>query len=461
MLGIVDRAHSRRDFLSIGSLALGGMSLPGLLTPQARGAVANGLATGKSVILLFMHGGPAQTETFDPKMSAPAEVRSQTGELKTSIPGVTFGGSFEKLAALAHQMTIVRSFVPGDARHDIKPVVCSDSLDANLGSVYSRVVGQNSTDNGLPTNCMLFPRAVDPATMPGIMKFGKFDSTGELGGAYAPFMPSSGGVMQENMKLKIPMDRLDDRRSLLAGLDRMKRKLDSQTATGVDSLRQQAFDAILGGAVDAFDLAKEDPRTLAAYDTSKLVNPDQIRTKWANYKRYIDNGKSLGKLLLLARRLCERGVGFVTVTTNFVWDMHADANNATMVEGMRYMAPPFDHAVAAFLNDVQQRGLSDDILLVCCGEMGRNPKVNNRGGRDHWGSLGPLMLSGGGIPLGQVIGQSTGDAGRPQTAPIGISNLIGTIFHTLFDVGELRIARTAPTSITNTLANYDPIPGLH
>ena len=113
MLGIVDRVHSRREFLSIGSLALGGMSLPGLLTPQARGAVANGLATGKSVILLFMHGGPAQTETFDPKMSAPADVRSQTGELKTSIPGVTFGGSFEKLAALANQMTIVENVHAG------------------------------------------------------------------------------------------------------------------------------------------------------------------------------------------------------------------------------------------------------------------------------------------------------------------------------------------------------------
>ena len=112
-------------------------------------------------------------------------------------------------------------------------------------------------------------------------------------------------------------------------------------------------------------------------------------------------------MLSLARRLCERGCGFVTVTTNFVWDMHADVNNAGMEEGLRYLGLPFDHAISTFLDDVAERGLSDKILLVCCGEMGRTPRLNARGGRDHWGNLAPLLLAGGGLKMGQVIGQST------------------------------------------------------
>ena len=188
--------------------------------------------------------------------------------------------------------------------------------------------------------------------------------------------------------------------------------------------------------------------------------PEDIDKKWNNHKRYADNGKALGKLMLLARRLCERGVGFVTVTTNFVWDMHADSNNATCVEGMRYMGVPFDHAVSAFLEDVENRGLSDKILLVCCGEMGRTPKINARGGRDHWGNLAPLMLAGGGLNMGQVIGQSDRQAAGPQTSPIGIPHLIGTILDRLFHVGELRIARGVPTEVANRLSSYDKIPGL-
>ncbi len=461
MLSLIDSRGTRRAFLSAGSLALGGLSLPMLGARGARAASgSSSLATGKSVIFLFMHGGPAQTETFDPKMTAPAEIRSATGEIGTALPGITFGSSFEKLAARADRLLVVRSFVPGDARHDIKPIVCRQSLGANIGSIYARIVGPNIATSGLPSQCLLLPRAVDPSAMPAITQFGRFDSAGEFGAAYAPFTPSAGGTMQENMKLQLPLARLDDRRSLLAQLDQMRRRFDTRAA-GWDDLRRQAFDTILGGAAKAFDLRREDPRTVAAYDTAPLVRPEQISSRWTNYKRYIDNAKTLGKLLLMARRLCEHGVGFVTVTTNFVWDMHADMNNATMTEGMRYMAPPFDHAVSAFLDDVEQRGLSDDILLVCCGEMGRTPKLNARGGRDHWGRLGPLLMAGGGLPAGQVIGQSSSDAGQPATTPVSIENLIGTIVHTMFDVGKLRLAAGLPTTITNRLAGYQPIPGLH
>jgi len=229
---------------------------------------------------------------------------------------------------------------------------------------------------------------------------------------------------------------------------------------GLDELQKQAFSTILGGAADAFDLSKEDPKLLARYDTSKLIKTEHIDKKWNNHKRYADHVKSLGKLMLLARRLCERGAGFVTVTTNFVWDMHADRNNATCEEGMRYVGTPFDHAVSAFIEDVHRRGLSEKILLVCCGEMGRTPKINKRGGRDHWGNLAPLMLSGGGLKMGRVVGQSNRQAAEPQTEPLRIPRLLGTVLHTLFDTGTLRLNQSVPTTVSNRLTGYEPIPGL-
>ena len=450
--------YGRREFLKIGGLTLGGLSLPALLSARAAAATGRSAVRDKSVIFLFMHGGPTQTETFDPKMTAPSGVRSVTGEVQTTIPGVTFGATFEKLARLAHKISIVRSYTTGDGRHDIKPVVSRDTLDANLGSLYARVVGANHPVTGMPTNTALFPQAVDETTMPAVKQFGDFTATGTMGSAYAPFVPGAGGEMQQNMQLKIPMDRLDDRRRLLASLDRVRWALDSSGGLdGLDKMRQQAFTTILGGVADAFDLSKEDPALVERYDTSRLVRPEQIDKKWNNHKRYADNGKTLGKLLLLARRLCEAGCGFVTVTTNFVWDMHADQNNAGVAEGMRYMGVPFDHAVSAFIEDVEARGLSEKILLVCSGEMGRTPKVNNRGGRDHWGNLAPLMLSGGGLNMGQVIGQSTRDAGEPLTSPYTVKNLVATVMHTLFDVGQLRIARGVPNDVVRVASAAEPI----
>jgi hypothetical protein len=461
MLSIGDFSRGRRDFLKIGGLGLGGLTLADLLGSKAKAASGASLATGKSVVFLFMHGGPSQVETFDPKMSAPTEIRSATGEVSTTIPGITYGGTFPKLAKLAHRTSIVRSFKTGDGAHNIKPIVCKDSFDANIGTMYSRIVGTNRTDNGMPTNVALFPKAVDPSTMTRISNFGKFESVGPFGNVYAPFIPGAGGEAQENLKLSLPMDRLGDRRSLLTGLDEVKWAFDRQGNLGsLDRVREQAFSTILGGVAEAFDLSKEDPQTIARYDTAPLMRPEDISRHWNNYERYVDNGKALGKLLLLSRRLCEAGCGFVTVTTNFVWDMHADVNNATVEEGMRYMGRPFDHAVSAFLEDLEARGLSDDILLVCCGEMGRTPKINARGGRDHWGNLSPLMLAGGGLQMGQVIGQSTRDAAEPLTTPIRIPNLIATIMDRLFNVSELRIAQGVPTEVAQASGGWEPIPGL-
>jgi uncharacterized protein (DUF1501 family) len=464
MLTIFDRDDrmNRRSFLKVGSLALGGLSLMNLLQTKALAADARRpVLKDRSVIFLFLHGGPSQIETFDPKMGAPAEVRSATGQVQTSIPGVTFGGTFPKLGALADKVSIVRSYVPGDGNHDIKPVVGRDTFGANLGSVYARIAGRNHPETGMPTNVLLLPRSVDATTQAGTSSFGRFASTGMLGAGYAPFDPSTGSTLQSDMRLTLPMDRLNDRRSLLHQLDQVQWALAERAMVeGMDRVREQALTTVLGGVADAFDLSKEDPRLVANYDTSELVKPQNIDRRWNNYNNYVDNAKTLGKLLLLARRLCERGAGFVTVTTNFVWDMHADVNNAPVGEGMGYMGVPLDHALAAFIEDVEARGLSDKILLVVCGEIGRTPRINRNGGRDHWGTLAPLLLSGGGLRMGQVIGRSTANAGEPASSPIRIQNVIATILHSMLDMGEVRLIPGLPREIAQTMTGWEPIEGL-
>jgi hypothetical protein len=455
------RGCTRRDFLSVGSLALGGLSLPWLLNAQARAAVNQAVTTGKSVIFLFLHGGPSQFETFDPKMSAPDGIRSSTGEIPTAIPGVTFGSTFEKLAKRADKFSVVRSYRPGDANHDIKPVVHKEFMSANLGSIYARVAGMNDAATGMPTTTVLYPQAVDKSTQPGTRNFGDFGSAGAVGAAYAPFVPGGAGNLLQNMQLKIARDKLDDRRQLLAQLDVIKRQIDATGAMDVaDKMQEQAIDVILRGVADAFDLSKEHPMTVARYDTAPLVPVENINKKWNNHKNYADNAKTLGKLLLLARRLCEAGCGFVTVTTNFVWDMHADVNNAPCAEGMRYMGVPLDHALSAFIDDLEARGLSDKVLLVACGEMGRTPRLNKGGGRDHWGNLGTLLLYGGGLKMGQVIGQSTANGGDPATEPITPRHVVSTIMHTLFDVGLVRITRGVPDDVNRVITEGEPIRAL-
>ncbi len=450
--------YGRRSFLSAGSLALGGLTLPSLLSAKAQAVETGKLLKDKSVIFLFLHGGPSQIETFDPKMTAPPGVQSVNGEIRTSLPGITFGSSFPKLAALADRMAIVRSFTTGDGNHDIKPIVGRNSANANLGSIYARIAGSNRADSGMPTNVALFPRAVDAERLERQKAFGDFTATGNLGPGYAPFVPGTGGDIQSNMELKIPRQRVDDRRRLLNGLDQIRRNVDdNHSLDGLNRFQQQAFETILGGASKAFDLSKEDPKTIARYDTAPLVKPEDIDRRWNNYNYYVDNAKTLGKLLLMARRLCEAGAGFVTVTTNFVWDMHADINNATMEEGMQYMGPPLDHALSAFLDDVHQRGLSDDILLVACGEMGRTPRLNAKGGRDHWGGSAPLLLAGGGMKMGQVIGQSNHDASQPATRPYTMDHLTSTILQTLVDPGELRVKRGIPRDVHQLAESSDVI----
>jgi hypothetical protein len=460
MLSFFDpsKGSTRREFLSVGSFA--GLTLPALLSAKAQGAEAKkSLTTDKSIIFVYMHGGPSQFETWDPKMDAPSNIRSATGQQQTRVPGLHFGTTFPKLAARADKLAIVRSYHSENANHDVKPVVSPHSLGANLGSLYSRVVGPLRA-GGMPTNVALCPTSVDPQGLPFRERFGNLLSTGSLGASYAPFVPGAGGNMQQNMRLNVDRERIDDRRSLLAQLDRIKREID---ATGgmasVDRFHEQALEVILSGIANAFDLRQEDPRLVSRYDTAKLDRP----TSWAhknNRNNYTTNARTLGKQLLLARRLCEAGCGFVLVHTEFCWDMHSDVNNLPVREGMDYVGSPFDHAVSTFLDDVESRGLSDNILLVATGEIGRTPRINGNGGRDHWGKLTPLLLAGGGMTHGQVIGQSTRDGGEPAADPQNPRNLIATIMHTLLNIPEVRLAQGIPTDVLRVITENKPLPGL-
>lgn len=457
-----NEALHRRQFLTIGGLGIGGLTLSSLLAGRAAAAESLGLATGRSVIFLFQQGGPSQFETFDPKPEAPDGIRTVTGTTPTSIPGVIFGEHMSRLAKLANKLTIVRSFQTNNGGHNIQPIVSADSLNANIGSLYSRVVGATRSDTGMPTNSVIYPEAVRKDVLKGKAR-GDISSTGILGSEHAPFIPGGGGQLQKNMQLTVAKERLEDRQELLAELNRLNRRLDSLDDKGsVDHLQKQAYQMLLsGGVANALDLSKEDKKTLARYDTSSYTRPDG----WNKVSRgkqgmYTGHAKAIGHQLLLARRLCEAGCGYVTIHDGYdgVWDMHADGNNLNMTDGMQACGPSFDHAVAAFIEDCEERGLSDKILLVCCGEMGRTPKLNKNGGRDHWAKLAPLLLYGGGIPAGQVIGRSNKDGGEPATENYGPKHLVSTILHALFDVGKLRVAPSL--SVVAKLAEHAPIPGL-
>ncbi len=462
MLTIFDdvRPVNRRAFLTIGGL--GSLALPSFFAGRALSAETSSLATGRSVIFLFQQGGPSQFETFDPKPEAPDGIRTVTPIVQTALPGIFFGDSMSKLAKLANRFTVLRSFQTNNGGHNIQPIVSPDSLNANIGSLFSRVVGATRTDTGMPTNTVVFPDAVCNDVLKGNAR-GNIAATGAVGADNAPFIPGAGGQLQKNMRLGLPKERLEDRQQLLSEFDHLARELDERERKGtIGQLQKQAYKMLLsGGVANALDITKEDKKTIARYDTAAYTRPDG----WSKVARgkqgmYTGHAKALGKQLLLARRLCEAGCGYVTIHAGYdgVWDMHADSNNLNMIDGMHAVGPAFDHAVAAFIEDVEERGLRDKILLVCCGEMGRTPRINKNGGRDHWAKLGPLLLYGGGIPAGQVIGRSTRDGGEPATENYGPKHLISTILHALFDVGKLRVAPSL--SQIAKLAEHPPIPDL-
>ena len=453
---------SRRELLRIGALGLGGMSLPGLMASKASAAAAGtaDFVRDKSVVVLFLAGGATHIETFDPKMTAPSEYRAMFGEVKTSLPGVTFGSHFPTLAKLADRMAIVRSFSHGNGSHGPAAALVASGghpSGASMGALYARLAGVSSPTTGLPTNALIVPRAIGDKYKNIGSNSQRVSSTGSLPEFYKPFDPSAGGKTLQDMKLTIPQGRLDDRKTLLARLDRIRRGAESDGALDdVDRYTEQAFDVIMGGVGDAFNLKKEDPRIVERYDTSKMDIPASLyKKKNKNLKK--QSPVTLGKQMLMARRLVESGCRFVTVTSAG-WDMHGNAFGID--DGMPLLGSAVDKAVSAFIEDLEARGMSDDVLLVITGEFGRTPRINKKGGRDHWGKLCTLAFAGGGLKMGQVIGESDRTASVPATPPVRPSHLLGTVMHTMFDIGKLRIEPGVPRDLLSAIESAKPIPQL-
>ncbi len=405
MLSLVSSANgrncdgsSRRDFLKIGALGMGGLTLSHLLQARAlAGSSGSGIGS-KSVIWLWLGGGATHVETFDPKPLAPAEYRGITGTVKTNVPGVEIGGTFPKLAQVADKMIFVRSFTHNNAGHaggthwvmtgynHIPADNGAAPTKPSIGSVVSRVRGPNN-DRGVPTYIRLG----------GIYS----DGPSWLGHAYAPF--DTTGRARSNMELKLTAQRLDDRRSLLHSLDEMDRQLDkSGLMEGLDQFEGQAFQMIRSQTKEVFNLEKEEPKLRDRYGRTNL-----------------------GNQLLMARRLCEAGCGFVTIHYGG-WDMHSQIKR-----GMDRVSKPMDQALSALIGDLTERGMLNNVLLVITGEFGRTPRINSNAGRDHWSQLSTLALAGGGLKLGQVYGESNAKAEMPKNLPVSPQDLMATICHTL------------------------------
>ncbi len=278
--------------------------------------------------------------------------------------------------------------VPDSGAAPIKP---------SMGSITARVRGANHPATGMPTYVRLRELYAEGPHW--------------LGPAYAPF--NAAGQARNNLSLSVDLSRLGDRRGLLKKFDVLNRKIDQiGLMSGLDSFEQQAFAMILGRCKEAFDLQREDPRVRDKYGTGGLGSQ-----------------AGLGEHLLLARRLCEAGCSFVAfdhADSTQGWDMHNK-----MLPQLQQACPPVDRAISAFLDDLEARGLSEKILLVITSEFGRSPRINGDAGREHWAPLSTLALAGGGLKMGQVVGESTAKAEAPKTQPIHPEDLIATMFHVL------------------------------
>ncbi|MSU77570.1 MAG: DUF1501 domain-containing protein [Gemmataceae bacterium] len=393
---------NRRNFLSVGALgAIGGaslMSLPDLLRMRAE-ASAQGQATrDASVVWLWLGGGATHVETFDPKMSAPEEFRSTVGAVQTNVAGIQIGGLLPRIGTVANKMAFVRSFAHGSGSHGAGTYWINTGYNSrnqegagtqqhpSSGSILSRQRGANHPTTGMPTYVRLNPITGDGASW--------------LGRAYEPFATT--GQSRLNMEPRVTVDQLQDRRALQQSFDNISREVDSTgMLEGLDQFGRQAYELVQGNARQAFDVTRESASTREQY------------------------GRGLGEQMLLARRLCEAGCGFVTINYGG-WDMHSNIANS-----LRARCGDVDRAVSAFVADTVARGVDRNILLVVTGEFGRTPRVNRNAGRDHWGSLCTLAMAGGGLRMGQTVGESSSKVERPQTAPISPTDLKATVLHAL------------------------------
>lgn len=408
---------ARRSFVQAGLLGVGGLALSDYLTfsPAAAEATSTRPHSRKSVILFWMSGGPGHMETWDPKPNAVDQYRGPFGAISTSVAGTQFGELLPEQAKIADKLSIVRSVCHKSGDHtkgNHWMLTGYEGPDFNapdnriqrrpaMGSVISRLCGSNS--RGMPAYVGV------PHLRGGTDNL--FHYATYLGGGHNPFIvnsdPNESKYRVQNLALQsgLSLDRLEHRRELLTSIDH-HRAAAEQNAADMSSHQQNAFELLTSRRVrDAFDIKQED---------------DKLRDIYGRH--------TFGQSALLARRLVEAGVSFVTVNCE-PWDHHGTANRYPTEEGAKKLIPPFDVALAALVRDLIDRGLYDSTLVVAMGEFGRTPRMNSAGGRDHWGHTFSVLFGGGGFQLGKTIGSSTPRGEYVADIPFDPQDITATVYH--------------------------------
>jgi hypothetical protein len=452
ILGKLDagRAHcdglSRRDFLKIGGMAAGGLSLPQLLAIEAAAGAGR---SEKSLINIFLPGGPSHIDFFDMKPDAPAEIRGELQPIATNVPGIEICELFPLLARMADKFTILRSIVGSEGLHDgfqcMTGRMRKETAPAGgwpmLGSWVSRVKGP--VDPALPANvALMYPT--------GHREWGDPYTAGFIGPAHAPLSLVAKDPMAKakDMALQgITLERLSDRQRLLTAVDRFRRYVDeSEAVRQSDAFTQQALGILTSSRLmQALDLTQEEPRLVERYGKD---NPVYLR----------DGAPRMVRNFLIARRLVEAGVRVVSM--NFSrWDWHGpDGMN---FPSSREEAPLLDQALSALIADLHDRGLDEHVAVIVWGEFGRTPKLNKHNSRDHWPAVTFALLFGGGMRTGQVIGATNRLAEFVVERPVTFQDVFATLYQSLgIDVGTATVVdlRGRPQYLVDSGAR--PIPEL-
>ncbi len=399
---------SRRGFLRMGSLAVGGLALPQLLQRESAAGIRS---SQKSVIMVYLCGGPPHQDMYDIKTDAPAEVRGEFDPIATNVPGIEICQLMPRLAAMMDKLIPIRTIV--------------GCRDEHAGyQCFTGHLSQNEPAGGWPHFGATVSRLQGPA-LPGVPPFVSLcyttqhkpynePSGGFLGLGHSSFRPTGPG--RDDLVLQgITTDRLGDRRSLLESVDNFRRHWDGKGAMdGIDVFTQRAMGILTSSDLfDALDISKEDPTVRDRYG---FDNPNQPKG---------DGAPRVPQNLLLARRLVEAGVRIVTVNYSF-WDWHGQN-----FKNAREELPVFDQGISALVEDLYLRGLEKDVTVVVWGEFGRTPKINKDAGRDHWPRVSSALLAGGGMRAGQVLGATDRLGGEPIDRPVTFEEVHSTIFHNL------------------------------
>lgn len=400
---------SRRNFLQIGGLSMGGASLPQIL--QAENA-ATGKLGHKAVIMIFLPGGPPHQDMFDLKTEAPTHIRGEFQPISTNVDGIQICEEFPQMAPMMDKFTIIRSVVGATGRHDADQCLTGRPFNnqppggwPSIGSVVAALEG--AANPATPPFVGLSPKC-------GHDLWGDPGKAGFLGPSRAAFCPFRGGG-SEDMNLEgMTLERLGDREQLLTSFDNFRRKVDSSgMMEGMDTFNQQAFGVLTSSKLaEALDVSKEDPYWVERY--GKGTERLQADGCWKRLDQF-----------LMARRLVEAGARVVTLGFSR-WDWHG----GNFKRG-REDFPMLDQGLSALVDDLHQRGLSDDVSVVVWGEFGRTPIINANAGRDHWPNVSMALLAGGGMNHGQIVGSTTKDGGEAFERPVHFQEVFATLYHRL------------------------------